>query len=137
MFQNAVVLQHITIPNILLSTENEDSRQQISERCKLYSGDWNNYVAITKDGVQFDRILTSETIYNPKNYAKIINVLKAKLKPNGICYLAAKSHYFGVGGSLRQFEAALLEDGAFHSETVFACSENVSREILRITFRND
>lgn len=93
-------------------------------------------MTFTKDDVKFDRILTSETIYNPKNYVKIINVLSNKLKPDGHCYLAAKSHYFGVGGSLRQFEQALREDGAFHSETVFACHENVAREILRITFKN-
>lgn len=86
--------------------------------------------------MKFDRILTSETIYNPKNYTKIVNVLKHKLKPDGICYLAAKSHYFGVGGSLRQFELALCDDGAFDSETVFACHENVSRKILRIKFKN-
>lgn len=90
---------------------------------------------VTKDDVKFHRILTSETIYNPKNYAKIINVLKEKLSPDGICYLAAKSHYFGVGGSLRQFELALREDGTFVSETVFTCHENVSREILRITIK--
>lgn len=132
-----MVLQHITIPNIILSWKSIESPGQFSEKCKLYSGDWNNYVTHTKDGEKFDRILTSETIYNPKNYAKIINVLKEKLKPDGICYLAAKSHYFGVGGSLRQFESVLREDGAFSSETVFACQKNVSREILRITFSNN
>lgn len=127
------MLQHITIPNIILATGGNDLQALMHEKCKLYSGDWNNYVTYTESDEKFDRILTSETIYNPKNYEKIINVLKQKLKPDGICYLAAKSHYFGVGGSLRQFELALRADGAFESETVFACHENVSREILRIT----
>lgn len=84
---------------------------------------------------KFDFILTSETIYNPKNYHKILNVLKSKLHPNGVCYLAAKASYFGVGGSLRQFEAAITKDESLAFENVFVCNENVRREILKIEIK--
>lgn len=90
------------------------------------------------DDESFDFILTSETIYNVQNYEKIIKVLKTKLKPNtGICFLAAKAHYFGVGGSLRHFESILVDKcKEFKSESVFVCHENVSREILKISFKS-
>lgn len=87
----------------------------------------------TIDDEKFDIILTSETIYNVDNYSKIIRVLKERLKTGGECYLAAKQHYFGVGGSVGQFKIALSKSGVFDTETVFTCNENVSREILKIT----
>lgn len=109
----------------------------MKERCRFYSGDWLNYLLKTSDGEKFDVILTSETIYNVQNYDKIIKVLKTKMKPSGVCYLAAKQHYFGVGGSLREFERILLKENLFKSETVFICNDNVSREILKVSFQQD
>lgn len=131
-FQNKTVLQHITIPNVLVNTK---SISTLKEKCRFYSGDWSNYVSKTNEDEKFDFILTSETIYNVQNYEKLINCIKTKLKPSGICYLAAKLHYFGVGGSLRQFEDILLKKEVFKSESVFSCNDNVGREILKITFK--
>lgn len=130
--QNESVLQHMTIANVLLNLEEP---QQIGKRAKFFSGDWSKYAAAADD-CKFDYILTSETIYNPNNYGKVLDVLKQKLKANGTCYLAAKVHYFGVGGSLRDFERAINEDGAFKSECVFVYNENLRREILKIVFKN-
>ncbi|XP_031624767.1 histidine protein methyltransferase 1 homolog [Contarinia nasturtii] len=129
---NKTVLEHITIPNVLVNTK---SIEKLKERCRFYSGDWSNYTENTEDGKKFDFILTSETIYNAANYEKLINVIKTKLKPDGACYLAAKLHYFGVGGSLREFEQTLLKTDIFKSETVFTCNDNIAREILKITFK--
>lgn len=84
--------------------------------------------------LKFDIILTSETIYNSENHVKVLNVLKNKLKPNGIVYLAGKTYYFGVGGSIRQFEMLLMDDKTFKSEVVWRCTEGVQREILKIKF---
>lgn len=129
-FQNKSVLKHITIPNVIANVETTSA---LNEKCRFYSGDWANYVVETKDDEKFDFILTSETIYNVLNYDKIINLLKTKLKPNGICYLAAKQQYFGVGGSIGLFKNALSNYKIFKSECVYTCNENVSREILKIT----
>lgn len=131
-FQNKSVLQHITIPNVLL---NLDNNQQINSRAKFFSGDWLNYITLN-NATKFDYILTSETIYNPENYLKIVKTLKEKLNANGVCYLATKVYYFGVGGSAREFERILKDDGTFQSEVIFACNENVKREILKITYCN-
>lgn len=57
------------------------------------------------------------------------------MKPTGVCYLAAKLHYFGVGGSLRSFEEVLLKEDTFKSQSVFKCNDNIGREILKITFK--
>lgn len=45
----------------------------------------------------------SEVIYDVNNYIKIINLIKKALKPNGICLMASKVFYYGVGGSLYDF----------------------------------
>lgn len=105
----------------------------MKERCRFFSGDWSNYAKLTAEQEKFDFILTSETIYNVQNYGKIVNILKTRLKPHGVCYLAAKLHYFGVGGSLREFEQILRKENAFQSESVHLCNDNIGREILKIT----
>lgn len=126
------MLLYITIPNVLVNTK---SIATLKEKCRFYSGDWSNYILKTADDEKFDFILTSETIYNIQNYEKLIDCIKTKLKPTGVCYLAAKLHYFGVGGSLRQFEEILLKKDIFKSESVFSCNDNVGREILKISFK--
>ena len=45
----------------------------------------------------------SEVIYNEENYKKIFNLIKKSMKKDGICYLASKVYYYGVGGSLYDF----------------------------------
>ena len=106
----------------------------MKERCRFFSGDWSNYARSTADHEKFDFILTSDTIYNIQNYDKIINILKTKLKPHGICYLAAKLHHSGVGGgSLRQFQETLLKENIFNSKSVY----DNGKEILKITLKEN
>lgn len=112
----------------------EEYESIIPKQCKFFSGDWQNYVDKTADQVKFDYILTSETIYNPKNYGKLLNVFKTKLKPDGVIYLAAKSVYFGVGGSVNQFLDTLKKDGSFESKVVHSIKDNVFRDVLAIQF---
>ena len=46
----------------------------------------------------------SEVIYKEDNYEKILKVLQKCLHPAGVAILASKMYYFGVGGSVLQFE---------------------------------
>jgi hypothetical protein len=46
----------------------------------------------------------SEVIYNQNNYNKIARVILKLLKLHGVCILANKLFYFGVGGSLFEFK---------------------------------
>ena len=50
----------------------------------------------------------SEVIYNVENYMKISNLIKRTMKENGVCYLASKVYYYGVGGSLYDFMEHLI-----------------------------
>lgn len=65
-----------------------------------------------------------------------MDVFKSKLKSDGIVYLAAKTLYFGVGGSLREFEDVIRRDDTFETSVVFTLKENVVREILKIQFKS-
>lgn len=138
---NKEVLDACTIPNVLLNLTDEESQSLIDSpdnvRCEFYSGDWSSFINKLQDGrsevLKFDYILTSETIYNPENYSKLIDIFKTCLKNSGTVYLAAKTYYFGVGGGVRQFENALQHDGALKSEVCWKCPSGVSREILKIS----
>lgn len=132
LFQNDSILKHVTIPNVIVNVEDYES--VLIKQCKFFSGDWENYVQKVGDQLKFDYILTSETIYNPNNYGKLMNVFKTKLKSDGVIYLAAKTVYFGVGGSVKQFIDTLNKDGTFESKIVHSIKDNVFRDVLEIKF---
>ncbi|XP_069676102.1 histidine protein methyltransferase 1 homolog isoform X2 [Periplaneta americana] len=135
---NSSVISAVTMPNVL---KNKSKLEQdgILQTNRFFAGDWKSFVDLVKGESSakennYDIILTSETIYNPANQSKLLRVFKECLKPGGVIYLAAKTHYFGVGGGTRQFENMLAEDDIFHSQVCWKCSEGVQREILKINF---
>jgi hypothetical protein len=85
---------------------------------------------------KYDLILTSETIYNVDNQAKLIAIFKHCLKRDGGArvLVAAKSVYFGVGGGLQEFRRRMEADG-FALETVYKSESGVSRHILAAVFK--
>ncbi|CAI9719956.1 Hypothetical predicted protein [Octopus vulgaris] len=125
---NSEVLTKLTLPNILLNCYEE------RERCYLFSGDWGSLPQAVNHSTislqKFDIILTAETIYNTKNYQKLINIFDFLLKENGYILIAAKNYYFGVGGGTRQFEESLKEDGRFTSSVCWTKADGLSREII-------
>ncbi|XP_055716466.1 histidine protein methyltransferase 1 homolog [Phlebotomus papatasi] len=124
---NKDVLQKFTIPNVLLNAE-VDEKVSI-DKCQFYSGDWKSYSEVTGDRM-FDIILTSETIYNPENNQKLIDLFMNKLRQGGKVLLAAKTYYFGVGGGLRQFEGLLGRK--MNSMVVWKNCKGIKREIIKI-----
>ncbi|XP_074659705.1 histidine protein methyltransferase 1 homolog [Tubulanus polymorphus] len=131
---NEDVLESVTIPNVLLNTANCD-KNVVHKRCQFWSGDWSSLQQRLKN--RFDVILSSETIYNPSSYAKLYDMLKSLLKPDGRIYLAAKTYYFGVGGGTRQFESLVKTEAEFDIEVCKEYSEGVNREILHMTWKSD
>ncbi|KAJ8894930.1 hypothetical protein PR048_000237 [Dryococelus australis] len=128
---NVSVLTSVTMQNVLLNTT-----ENTATRCRYFAGDWQSYVQLTDDEfkseeAKFDYILSSETIYNPSNHTKLYSVFRKRLKRTGIVFLAAKTYYFGVGGSIRQFEKLVEEDGVFESSVCWKCSEG-KKEITLI-----
>ena len=89
-----------------------------------------------KNNSKYDLILTSETIYDESNYGKLISVFKNLLKQDGTILLAAKIHYFGVGGSVQAFEKALDKSGLWTYQTVFENCDSVKRQIIQIKLKN-
>eukprot|EP01018_Ginkgo_biloba_P040386 Gb_36518 [translate_table: standard] len=60
----------------------------------------------------YDIILMAETVYSPASMQKLNGLIKKCLRrPYGVVYLAAKKHYFGVGGGTRQFRSLIEDEG--------------------------
>ena len=64
---NDQVIEHITMPNVLLNFSDKSN-------FRFFSGDWKNLEERLKQGslTGYDVILTSETIYNVQNYDKLV-----------------------------------------------------------------
>lgn len=118
-------MEFLTVPNVFL---NEDSAVA-SECTEFYSGDWASFLDLlcTKkqdemssakklkldSEMRFNFILSSETIYNKCNYEKIYNILNGLLEKDGTAFVAAKTYYFGVGGSVSDFKKFIEKDNLF------------------------
>lgn len=72
----------------------------------------------------------SETLYNPGMYSVIHNVLSHLLSSDGSAIIAAKSYYFGVGGSIAEFCEFVEQKGILTVETEISNDEGVRRELV-------
>ncbi|KAG7211023.1 hypothetical protein KM043_016384 [Ampulex compressa] len=131
---NVEVIKTLTVRNIFL---NFDDWQAVLARCEFYSGDWASFVRLSSlADKKYDVIFTSETIYNPENHRKLYAVFKEKLRRDGgVGYIAGKTHYFGVGGGIRQFQCLVEEDDLFEVEVAWKSREGLQREILKLTWK--
>eukprot|EP00054_Salpingoeca_dolichothecata_P035197 m.4778 g.4778 ORF g.4778 m.4778 type:complete len:284 (-) comp5171_c0_seq1:52-903(-) len=127
---NEEVVRSVTIPNARLNVDTEGMK-----RCKFFAGDWSLLKDPLSTEGQFDLILTAETIYHDKTQETLIDLMQHCLKPTGSILLAAKSHYFGVGGGLLSFKKRLKEHGYFSETTVWRHSEGVCREVLELRLK--
>lgn len=132
---NPEVIDYVTIPSVLLNIKsmNDCSSLDVSFAnygCKFYSGDWSNLCQLIPSG-HYDIILTSETIYCPASQPKLLATLRHLLHPKeGTAFVAAKSYYFGVGGSVGAFIDLVKQDGYFKIEKHEVIDCEVPREIL-------
>lgn len=125
---NPEVIEHITKPNLKLNQVENEERQ-----VRLFSGDWLDFSArMESEKQKYDLILTSETIYQEDNYHKLTRLFQHLLSEKGQILLAAKIHYFGVGGGLRTFEQTLSK---WNYRTVFQNEDSVKREIIQIKWK--
>ena len=126
---NPEVIDHVTIPSVLL---NLPESKFADCGYKFYSGDWSNFIELIPSGY-YDIILTSETIYSPASQPKLLAALKHLLRPQGgVAYIATKSYYFGVGGSVSLFKELVEKDGCFDIEKCHIVDCEISREILKL-----
>lgn len=74
--------------------------------------------------------MSSETIYNKDNYNKLYEIFKELLKDTGTAFIAAKSYYFGVGGSTSEFRKFIEKEDVFESRICWETSEGILILIL-------
>ncbi|XP_034472981.1 histidine protein methyltransferase 1 homolog isoform X2 [Drosophila innubila] len=133
---NKDVLEKITMPNVLLNYKEEladDEKIKLLETdSNFYAGDWSHFTELTKDLEKYDIILTSETIYNIENQQKLLDTFRNRLKSDGNVLIAAKSHYFGVGGGLEQFIEVVKCGKVFKANNLWQADENLKRGIVEL-----
>ncbi|KAI9222984.1 hypothetical protein BC828DRAFT_298494 [Blastocladiella britannica] len=149
---NPQVLDLVTAPNVLLAASPVgDMDERLTYEANLdwadmpgwvnfVSGDWSHMVAgdATGDDLQllpqYDLIMTSETIYELSSTPPLLAVIESRLAPGGVALVAAKSVYFGVGGSLSDFVDLVVDRGVLKARIVYTVvTGGVRREILELT----
>lgn len=109
-------------------------------RPRFFAGDWRavgELLAAKGLAASYDLILTAETIYSPQGAARLLECIKRALRPpRGVALVAAKSHYFGVGGGTAAFLAAVAADGALEARRAWVDEGGASnkREIIKLAF---
>ena len=131
---NEEVLRYLTVPNVYLSTSAHPHLEGAIAQCRFYSGDWIDVTTlmITNHDVGFDVILTAETIYCAAYQPVLLQTFKdlISLKPSSVVVVAAKTHYFGVGGSVQMFRELVERDGFFDVVSVKTIDSHLPRQIL-------
>lgn len=150
---NAEVLQSLTMPSLRLNG-------LAHAPARFYAGDWahldslltsqrraeaaavveaaapSSSPPLPPDG--FDLILTSDTIYDAGAARRLWHLIASQLRrPVGLALVAAKSYYFGVGGSVAAFRTLVEEDGRFSCTSARVVEDGASnrREVLLIRWR--
>ena len=133
---NSEVIESFTIPTVCATLQENQGVNRNGRKIDFYSGDWNAVGRYLKDknSNKFDLILSSETIYNVDYYPKIRDFLHEHLSRDGRALFAAKSHYFGVGGSTFDFIKYISGTGLFDINVVFKTEQGLSREILMVVW---
>lgn len=109
-------------------------------KCRFFSGDWSTFLDLVKKEKphpKYDIIFTSETIYNTAYYPALHETLHKLLAPDGLVYLATKSHYFGVGGGLHLFETFVEQRGIFSLDHLWDGEEGLQRHVVALRFKKE
>ncbi|KAI8468879.1 MAG: hypothetical protein J3K34DRAFT_294897 [Monoraphidium minutum] len=107
---------------------------------RYFAGDWLAVGSLLSSkglDASYDLVLAAEAIYSPQGASRLLECIKQVLRPpHGTALIAAKTHYFGVGGGTAGFAAAVAADGALEVSRVWVCEDGVSnkREILQLAF---
>ncbi|GAA5996323.1 protein-histidine N-methyltransferase [Rhodotorula paludigena] len=109
---------------------------------RFFEGDWSGMDATVRgsDG-PYDLVLTSETVYSIPSLEPLLDLLEAATaRPDGLCLVACKRIYFGVGGGELEFRRRVEERGG-EVETVWGAGQGkgksvgVGRTVMRAQWR--
>jgi SAM-dependent methyltransferase len=138
------VIENLTVPAVmrnLLDMEKKVSTKEQVIGARFFAGDWGtmgrDILAPLGLVNQYDVVLTTETIYSEHSSIRLLNCIKSCMKRDGICLLAAKSFYFGVGGGVRGFQNIVELDGTLCYRSLLVIDDGKSnrREILELKFK--
>ncbi|KAH9614908.1 hypothetical protein KSS87_016650 [Heliosperma pusillum] len=149
---NGEVLKCLTIPNV---NANQPSGSSFNDSCEVrfFAGDWNEVGSIlphahidTEDSTSsdnalmagYDVILMAETVYSISTLPILYGLIKNCVScPQGVVYLAAKKHYFGVGGGSRRFLSIVENDGLMEASLIAEVADGSSnvREVWKLSFK--
>ena len=141
---NEEVIDCFTIPNAVYNSSNNydkiqelnsevDNLEDLKNKAMFLSGDWKAVDLFLKSkNIEFDLIVSSETIYNVKYYPALHSLICNCLRKNGHALLANKTYYFGVGGSSKDFAEYVKKQGRLSIDVILEITEGVKREILKL-----
>ncbi|GKV28635.1 hypothetical protein SLEP1_g37659 [Rubroshorea leprosula] len=158
---NAEVLKCLTIPNVNVNllkkpqhSETDDANCDTRPEVRFFAGDWSQIHQIlphVNDSEKdlnscseygqtggYDIILMAETIYSISAQRNLYELIKKCIsRQHGVVYLAAKKHYFGVGGGTRQFLSMVEKDGVMATGLVAEVADGSSnvREVWKLSFK--
>lgn len=158
---NIEVLQCLTIPNVSSnlpkiseSSATDTEVGNINAEIRFFAGDWSEVHEILpyvhadekepnscpglNQCAGYDVILMAETVYSISTLPNLYQLIKKCLsRPNGVVYMAAKKHYFGVGGGSRRFISVVEKDGAMAASLVAEVADGSSnvREVWKLHFK--
>ncbi|KAI9196965.1 hypothetical protein LWI28_028572 [Acer negundo] len=158
---NAEVLRCLTIPNVNANIskefqpgETKETNTDTGAEVRFFAGDWSQihqllpYVHDNENDLNcssglaptsgYDIILMAETIYSIPAHQSLYGLIKKCLShPQGVVYMAAKKHYFGVGGGTRRFLSLVEKDGIMDSCLVAEVADGSSnvREVWKLSFK--
>lgn len=160
---NEHVIKLFTIPTILFNELPSSSFESLDEFKKNFQeiiepsynfmfGDWQLVrKSFLSKNIQFDLIVTSETIYDERNYLSLLDLFTSCLRqPNAQILIGSKSHYFGIGGGTHYFLDYLEEEyplrrgkrpkiPKLEAEIADEIDDNLLRHIIQLkwSFDND
>ncbi|OMJ20312.1 Histidine protein methyltransferase 1 [Smittium culicis] len=157
---NEILLKEIYITTPKGSEEvseisiNDINAQTNYSRVKFFSGSWSNllssigsnnenqYHAESNANPSYDLILTSETIYDTESQISLYNCIHSLLrKPDNnlspsafkpAAFVAAKSVYFGLSGSVLSFIDLVNSKNHFKVTRVWNSQSGIQRDILKL-----
>ncbi|WCJ27620.1 hypothetical protein M5689_009351 [Euphorbia peplus] len=150
---NAEVLRSLTIPNVNVNLSKRLSKETNCDpevETRYFAGDWSeihrclpHIQSNEKENCSsrecpesgYDTILMAETIYSISAQASLYELIKKCIhRSHGVVYMAAKKHYFGVGGGTQQFLSLLDKDGVMGSKLVAEVADGSSnvREVWKL-----
>jgi len=137
--------------NVPLATNAKNSGGEVH----FFAGDWSeihkllphvqdnekdlHYSSEHSQVTGYDIVLMAETVYSISTTLQSLYELikKCTICPHGVVYMAAKKHYFGVGGGTRRFLSLVEKDGVMAANLVAEVADGSSnvREVWKLSFR--